>query len=49
MRDDVWELTNVKSIVLPLAVRDDVLSVPSPLEEQREPTRYELCDPVSET
>ena len=24
VRDDVWELTNVKSIVLPLAVRDDV-------------------------
>ena len=29
-------------------VQDDK-DIPSPLEEQREPTRYELCDPVSET
>ena len=41
--------TNVQFDVLPQAVQDDILSVPSPFEEQREPTRYELCDPVSET
>ena len=40
--------TNVQCVVLPQAVQDDK-DIPSPLEEQREPTRYELCDPVSET